>query len=41
MEIHAAKLKAMSLCAKVPPYLPDFDIIPFALVYQPIFVATW
>src|SRR3989338_496908 len=29
-----ANSNAMSLCAKVPPYLPDFEIIPLAFVFS-------
>ncbi len=32
IEIQAANLKAMSLYAKVPPYLPDLHIMPTAFV---------
>ena len=31
-DIHEANSKAISLWAKVPPFLPDFDIIPIAYV---------
>ena len=31
-EIQLANLKAISLCAKVPPYRPDFEIMPIAFV---------
>ena len=31
-DTHEANSKAMSLCAYVPPYLPDLDIIPIAFV---------
>ena len=31
-EIHEANSNAMSRCAKVPPYRPDFEVIPIAEV---------
>jgi hypothetical protein len=31
-EIHVANSKAISICARVPPYLPDLEIIPTAFV---------
>ena len=31
-EIHDANSKAISECAKVPPYRPAFDTIPMAFV---------
>jgi len=30
--IHEANSKAISRCAKVPPYLPDLETIPIAFV---------
>ena len=39
MDIQLANLKAISLCAKVPPYLPLFTISPLAFVCSIHFVG--
>jgi len=32
-DTHEANSNAISLCAKLPPFLPDLEIIPMALVF--------
>src|SRR3989338_477026 len=40
MEIQEANSNARSLCANVPPYLPDLEIIPIAFVVSIHFLGV-